>query len=529
MLSKLKDALNKVTGVTKEFYNKALSKINKLNLRGKLNKLFNNIKSKVVNIIDIIKGYDIKNVKKDVISFFENIKESIFNFIGSDRFANFVSSLGYEKVNVIAVCVLAFMVIASCFGSNLNFGYSVLCDGKVVAITETRSDALLAFCDAKEDLASIENAKIGDVRLSFVISNKDNFQTVSCAKNSICAVYDGRVDAYGIFAEGVMICALKTEEDANNALEDYKNEYTTENSLEVSFNKNVEVVATRVPSLSVLSKQDALTALKTPVGGIKVHVVSEGETISEIAEMTGTTTKKVMEMNPGLTPESLQIGTKLNVSDTTPAVAVRTKEAVTAIEKIAYDTNKVKDSSQYTGITIVISDGEYGEKEVNYDVYKENGIVTEKQAIAEKVLKEPVTKQVKVGTKERPRYMATGKFRHPFSAGLITSRYGSRSRGFHTGIDLAGSTGSPVYASDGGTVSFAGWSGGYGKVIKINHGNGYETYYAHLSSINVSNGQKVAKGEMIGRVGSTGNSTGPHLHFEIRLNGRTLNPANYIY
>ena len=223
MLCKLKDALNKVTGVTKEFYNKALSKINKLNLRGKLNKLFNNIKSKVVNIIDIIKGYDIKNVKKDVNSFFENIKESIFNFIGSDRFANFVSSLGYEKVNVIAVCVLAFMVIASCFGSNLNFGYSVLCDGKVVAITETRSDALLAFCDAKEDLASIENAKIGDVRLSFVISNKDNFQTVSCAKNSICAVYDGRVDAYGIFAEGVMICALKTEEDANNALEDYKN------------------------------------------------------------------------------------------------------------------------------------------------------------------------------------------------------------------------------------------------------------------------------------------------------------------
>ena len=76
MLSKLKDALNKVTGVTKEFYNKALSKINKLNLRGKLNKLFNNIKSKVVNIIDIIKGYDIKNVKKDVISFFENIKET---------------------------------------------------------------------------------------------------------------------------------------------------------------------------------------------------------------------------------------------------------------------------------------------------------------------------------------------------------------------------------------------------------------------------------------------------------------------
>lgn len=529
MLSKLKDALNKAEGFVKEFSKESLSKINKLNLRGKFNKAFKNIKTKVFYIIDKIKGYDIKNVKNDVISFFRKIKESIFNFIGSERNAEFVSSLGYEKVNMIAIGALTLMIIASGLASNLNFGYSVLCDGKVVAITEKRSDALLAFNNAKEDLASVKDAKMGDVRLSFVISNKDNFQTVSCAKNSICAVYDGREDAYGIFADGVMICALKTENDATSALEDYKKEYTTEGALEVSFNKNVEVVATRVPALSVLSKQDALSALKTPVGGMKVHVVSEGETISEIAEMTGMTTRKVMEINPGLTPESLQIGTKLNVSDTTPAVAVRTKEAVTAIEKIAYDTNKVKDSSQYTGITIVVSDGEYGEKEVNYDVYKENGIVTERLATAEKVLKEPVTKQVKVGTKERPKYMATGKFRHPFAAGLITSRYGTRSRGFHTGLDLAGSTGSPVYASDGGTVSFAGWSGGYGKVIKINHGNGYETYYAHLSSINVSNGQKVAKGEMIGRVGNTGNSTGPHLHFEIRLNGRTLNPANYIY
>ena len=169
------------------------------------------------------------------------------------------------------------------------------------------------------------------------------------------------------------------------------------------------------------------------------------------------------------------------------------------------------------------------QKEVDYDVYKENGIITERIATAVNVLKEPVTKQVKVGTKKRPVHMATGKFRNPFAAGMITSRYGTRSRGFHTGLDLAGSTGSPVYASDGGTVSFAGWSGGYGKVIKINHGNGYETYYAHLSSINVKSGQKVAKGEMIGRVGNTGNSTGPHLHFEIRLNGQTLNPAKYIY
>ena len=534
MLSKMKEALQKLTKEMKNFFEKAVSKIAELNLKGRIKSGIGaikniDIKSKLVGMVNKIKSFDIRIIGRKIKSSYENAKDGILNIIGSEQLSDFLSRLDINKLDKFAIALMVVLVISAAVGSNLNFGYGVSCDGKIVAITETRQAALVAYDEAEAALSAIENAEIGSVKIIPVISSEENFQSAACAKSAIAAAYDGRQDAYGISAEGVIVTAVKTEEEAVKLLEEYKKEYTSETTLEVSFNKNVEIISARVPASSILDFESAYQALKTPVGGIKIHTVLEGETISEIAELAGTTTKKVLDMNPGLTPEKLQIGQRLNVSDTTPAIAVKTKEAITAVEKIAYDTNKIKDSTQYTGITIVVSDGEYGEKEVSYDVYKENGIITERIATAEQILKDPVTKQVKVGTKKRPVYMATGKFRHPFSAGTITSRYGSRSRGFHTGLDLAGASGSPVYASDGGTVSFAGWSGGYGKLIQINHGNGYVTYYAHLSSINVSNGQKVAKGEMIGRVGNTGNSTGPHLHFEIRLNGQTLNPAKYIY
>ena len=93
---------------------------------------------------------------------------------------------------------------------------------------------------------------------------------------------------------------------------------------------------------------------------------------------------------------------------------------------------------------------------------------------------------------------------------------------------MSGAHGKPVYASAAGTVIAAGWSGGYGKCVKISHANGYTTWYAHMSSIDVSVGQTVYQGQQVGRIGSTGRSTGPHLHFELRKNGSPLNPMRYI-
>ena len=114
-------------------------------------------------------------------------------------------------------------------------------------------------------------------------------------------------------------------------------------------------------------------------------------------------------------------------------------------------------------------------------------------------------------------------------SGIITSRFGTRRSGTHTGLDIATSAGTPIRAASAGTVIHAGWKGNYGNLVKISHGNGIETWYAHCSKIYVSAGQQVNQGDVISAVGSTGNSTGPHLHLEIRVNGQALNPQNYLY
>jgi len=113
-------------------------------------------------------------------------------------------------------------------------------------------------------------------------------------------------------------------------------------------------------------------------------------------------------------------------------------------------------------------------------------------------------------------------------SGIVTSRFGSRWGSTHTGIDVGASTGTSIYAASSGTVLFSGWKGTLGKLIVVNHGNGIQTYYAHCSSLLVSAGDTVTAGQQIAKVGNTGRSTGPHLHFEIRLNGSALNPQSYI-
>ena len=153
---------------------------------------------------------------------------------------------------------------------------------------------------------------------------------------------------------------------------------------------------------------------------------------------------------------------------------------------------------------------------------KELTKVAEKKAEEEKIKKElknkPSINGIKIAVK-------------PVS-GRITSRFGVNSRirvSSHTGLDIACAKGTPIKAVNSGTVTFAGYNGSYGNLIKINHGNGIETWYAHCTRLYASKGEKVKMGEKIASVGSTGNSTGPHLHLEIRKNGTPLNPQKYLY
>ncbi|MEM9710907.1 MAG: peptidoglycan DD-metalloendopeptidase family protein [Actinomycetota bacterium] len=114
------------------------------------------------------------------------------------------------------------------------------------------------------------------------------------------------------------------------------------------------------------------------------------------------------------------------------------------------------------------------------------------------------------------------------ASGTLTSGFGPRWGRMHQGIDIAAPTGTPIAAADGGVVIHSGGLGGYGQTVIIDHGGGIVTLYAHMSERIAGNGQSVSSGALIGRIGSTGNSTGPHLHFEVRVNGAAQNPLNYL-
>ena len=158
--------------------------------------------------------------------------------------------------------------------------------------------------------------------------------------------------------------------------------------------------------------------------------------------------------------------------------------------------------------------------------------------VAELVAQEQAAKQAAAAAGQ-PAYNpaaavgATGTMMWPAVGHGISSPFGYRVHPItgvykmHTGVDINVGYGTPVYAADGGTVILAGWNGGYGNCVVLNHGNGLTTLYGHMSSINVSVGQSVSRGQTIGLVGSTGASTGPHLHWEVMVNGQRVNPLNY--
>ncbi|MDD7796266.1 peptidoglycan DD-metalloendopeptidase family protein [Clostridium sp. 'White wine YQ'] len=194
-------------------------------------------------------------------------------------------------------------------------------------------------------------------------------------------------------------------------------------------------------------------------------------------------------------------------------------------EEIPPSTKIVSTKDLYWGESNTVQ-GKAGTKEVLRDLTYENGVVISEQRISEKVITKATDSIIYKGAKDP---ISSGvAFLDPPSRGGITSSYGARWGSKHHGIDIAGNTGDPIEAAFDGTVADTGYNSIYGKMIVIDHGKGVETVYGHCSKILVSAGEKIKKGDLIGRIGTTGRSTGPHLHFELRVNGEAINPIKYV-
>ena len=192
---------------------------------------------------------------------------------------------------------------------------------------------------------------------------------------------------------------------------------------------------------------------------------------------------------------------------------------------IPFETQTTNDSSLYVGDSVTVHEGKEGSSMITSEVVYENGAEVSSRVLSESVMLAPVTKVVRVGTKTKD-VLKEGLY-EPLS-GVVSSEFGKRWGRNHEGLDIAVPVGTPVKSAECGTVLFCGDAGTYGKLVKIDHGGGVVTAYAHLSEINVSLGQAVKANTPIALSGNTGRSTGPHLHFEVVKGGVPLNPRKYI-
>ena len=209
----------------------------------------------------------------------------------------------------------------------------------------------------------------------------------------------------------------------------------------------------------------------------------------------------------------------------------QTIESVDTIEEAEEVVNELKENNQNKELDLSIIE----KFTVNKEEVKTSDIEVAKtdtqNIISEKIEEEEIQKAEEERINNLPSINGIKLAVTPVT-GTITSRYGVSSRirkSNHTGLDIAAKSGTDIKVVAAGTVISAKYDGSYGNLVKVDHGNGVETWYAHTSKMYVTAGQKVEAGDVIAAVGSTGNSTGPHLHLEIRVNGEHINPQNYLY
>ncbi len=322
------------------------------------------------------------------------------------------------------------------------------------------------------------------------------------------------------------------EENAEDAVDSDIEEEPVDNGVlkEIEFAEDIAIVEVFVDPSELVDVETATELITKENEEEKIYFVESGDSPWLIANQNDMSLKDLYKMNPGLEEQekSIHIGDEVIIMVPEPELKVETKIEIIYSEPIYRETTYVKDANTYVGRQTVIDNGSDGVMEITAILTKLNGEEIEREIINKEKLVDPVNKIVSKGSKPFPVKGATGSYIFPVSGYVITSPFGYRWGSFHHGVDLALATGNPVVAADGGTIIFAGWKNTYGYMVDIDHGNGVTTRYAHNSKILVSVGQAVSKGEDIAEVGSTGRSTGPHVHFEIRFDGVAANPMNYL-
>lgn len=383
--------------------------------------------------------------------------------------------------------------------------------------------------------AAVEKYAPGEgfkVSLSQDYSREFNVFGASVADREEHSGYRGSQNASQLLPKGGAIGFLSEEVNIEEKpLEEQSFEEVSLGIWDVDFAESIEVAEGYLPEEQLMSLSDAIEEVTKEQEKPSEYEVQSGDTLSEISLNVNIPIVDLVEMNKELLDDessTIHIGDKLVITIPQPELSVERTERAYVEEIYDEAVIYVDRDDWYTNESKVVQQPSAGFRKAIVDIHYKNDREESREILKEEVLMEAVPKIVERGTKIPPTYIK------PISGGRLSSGFGKRTapkKGastYHKGIDWATPTGTPVYASSGGTVEKAGWGSGYGYVVYIKHPDGKQTRYGHLSKVLVKAGQSVKQGEKIALSGNTGVSTGPHIHFEILVNGSQVNPLNYL-
>ena len=369
-------------------------------------------------------------------------------------------------VLLLAVLVLGALVAAG----RLNFAVAVHMDGDLLGYAANREE-LSGIVDRVETSVSdaLGRPWVPEELTTYVALRPSADSGEELAERMIASVPELR-QLQVVYVDGEAVCAYETRAEAARALEDLAESYTRQETEKVRFLEEVVVAAAVVDDRLLLSADELLAG----------------------------------------------------------AVTVETRDSVTVTKTIPCTVHEIEDNRLFQDEGYVECAGQDGAESVKYDTVCLNGQMTQCREIS-RVRQEPVTEIVVVGTQV---HRSTGDYIWPVESGWLSSPFGLRS-GFgssnHQGVDIANDAGTAIMAADGGVVLFADDYFGFGLLVKIQHENGDVTYYAHCSELLVSEGERVAQGQVIALIGCTGVASGNHCHFEVHPGGGdAADPMDYL-
>lgn len=441
------------------------------------------------------------------------------------------------KKLTVAIGLIITILIIFVWLQKASTAYAVFVNDKQVAIVDSRARGESAV---KDFLA----AKTNEYGNPVTLEDKIEFKQVQVKeKDVVCAddisqVLDQKLNlsipGAAIVINGEEKVAVSCKEAADKLILKIKKAYTPQGEnikvTKVDIKETIQVEEKNVPVKKIVEEEKAYQLLTVGTEKLVTHVVKSGESLWSIARDNKMSVSDLQAANPQIKSERIDIGDEIKLTKAEPFIHIVATIEKAEVKKVPFDVEVISDKNMLRGKEKVQQEGKAGSKEFRYQIVKVNGTTVDTQFIEGKVLEKPVKKVVVRGSKMvlASRSSGGGGSLYWPARGSITSRFGYRGREYHTGLDIDGSTGAPIRAAEDGTVIDTGWAGNYGRMIKVNHGSGVQTWYAHLSRSKVKVGDKVSRGEVIGSMGSTGRSTGSHLHFEVRVNGSPVNPLKYL-